>query len=93
DEGQEKKREIREANRPRKRLCTSLSKAQSNEEVCIDENKIDNNSGSDLRIGAGVGGGFMTTREIKLFQELMDIVVTPSGPSRLPRNSGCANHG
>ncbi|MBW0534714.1 hypothetical protein O181_074429 [Austropuccinia psidii MF-1] len=93
DKGQEKKREIREANRPRKRLCTNLSKEQSNEEVCIDENESNNNSGSNLQIGEGVGGGFMTTREIKLFQDLMKMVVTPSGPSQLPRNLGCANHG
>ncbi|MBW0512446.1 hypothetical protein O181_052161 [Austropuccinia psidii MF-1] len=93
DEGQEKKRVIRQTNRPRKRMRTNQNKAQCDEEEEIYDSGSDNKSGSDLQIGEGVGGGFMTSKDIHIFRDLMDMVVIPSGPSQLPSNLGCANHG
>ncbi|MBW0476240.1 hypothetical protein O181_015955 [Austropuccinia psidii MF-1] len=90
---QEKKRAIKESIQKNKQIKIS----QKLEERASKDSNEDRNStpssDEDLKLGEGVGGGFMSNEEINHFCELMLTVIQPSGSSKLPHNLGSPSHG
>ncbi|MBW0460866.1 hypothetical protein O181_000581 [Austropuccinia psidii MF-1] len=91
DERQERKRangEGRTDRQNKRRKLTNRSESgNTGSQEASDEDE------GDLRTGGGVGGGFMSNRDIELFRKLMSTVVMPRGAAKLPCNLGCAKNG
>ncbi|MBW0529872.1 hypothetical protein O181_069587 [Austropuccinia psidii MF-1] len=91
--GQERKQAIKHAMKKSKRAKIKDQLHEDEEESDLSKNSMYSSDSNDLKLGEGVGGGFMSTNDIERFRDFLQTIVQPSGSSRLPHNLGSPSHG
>ncbi|MBW0527273.1 hypothetical protein O181_066988 [Austropuccinia psidii MF-1] len=91
--GQEEKQAVKDAMKKSKTAKIKDQLHEDEEESHLSKNSMYSSDSNDLKLGEGVGGGFMSTNEIKCFCDLLQTIVQPNGSLRLPHNLGSPSHG